>query len=308
MKKRITIALVLTLVFTLTACGGGDTTPLANNTPSPTQSESPAPPTPDNGGGTDNGSSPVELPPDIMGGGNDPYTAYNNATEQQKALSGYTRMNYIDEKSGDSVIFFNQFFNDGYDGIAVLRGTNKNNLNVHEILPKSGFDYMGRGTTIIERLYIDSGAAGNGYYYAIVGVTGGVTGVPEEGYIRQFWPIDYYRMYRNDSGYVRVRWESVERSMETHIPSYRAIEVFDKDGHFRFYADSGSPNYMGEVHGRDWMAQSSVNEQGPEMDFRYILFDMSDTMFEFFGVFDLHWSTPSEFPAWPPGLYMFTIY
>ncbi|MCL2605507.1 MAG: hypothetical protein FWD90_13615 [Defluviitaleaceae bacterium] len=318
MKKHITIALVITLAFTLAACGSGKSTnppsgditnPPAENTPTPTptQSEPPAPPPTDNGGGMDN-VSPGDLPPDIMGGGNDPYTAYDNATDQQKALSGYARMNYVDEKSGDSVIFFNQFVNDGYDNIAVLRGTNKNNLSVHEILPKSGFDYIERSNTVIERLYIDSGAAGNGYYYAVTGVAGGVAGVPEEGYIRQFWPIDYYRMYRNDSGFVRVRWESVERSMETHIPSYRAIEVFGKDGHFKFYADSGSLNFMGEVHGRDWMAQSSVNEQGVGMDFRYILFDMSDTMFEFFGVFDVHWSTPSDFPAWPPDLYMFTIY
>jgi hypothetical protein len=305
MKKYITLALSLMLALTLAACGG-DTTPPENNDPTPQQNESPAP-TPDNGGSADN-SGPGDLPPDIMGGGNDPYTAYSNATDQQKALSGYVRMSYVDEKSGDSVLFIDQFVNDGYDSIAVLRGTNKNNLSVHEILPKSGFDYLERGKTVIERLYIDSGAAGNGYYYAVVGVMGGVTGVPEEGYIRQFWPVDYYRMYRNDSGYVRLRPDNIENSLETGIPGYRAIEVFDKDGHFRFYADSGSRNYMGDVHGRDWMAQSSVNEQGPELDFRYILFDMSDTMFEFFGVFDLHWSEPSEFPAWPPGLYTFTIY
>jgi len=294
----------MTLVITLAAC---------DDTAAPDDNSQ-------NGSNT-NGSAPVSPtggnnppPPDEMGGGVSTYTAYNNATQQEKDLGTYVTSGVVEEYGGDTVIFFTQRVNDGYDRIAVLRGSSQNDLTVHEILPKSGFDFIGN-YELISRLYIDAGAAGNKYYYAIVGMTDDVIGVPEESNVRQFSKaIAWRRLYKGDSGYVQVAWEHIERSFETYIPVYRSIEVYDSDGHYRFYADSGHGNIyengqMAFDHiGTDrlWQSVAWVGEQHiyPRP---MIFFDYSDTAFTFYGVTeDGHSDT--FYPEWPVGEYTFTVY
>ncbi|MCL2498831.1 MAG: hypothetical protein FWE90_00670 [Defluviitaleaceae bacterium] len=296
-KKPIILSIALMLALTLAACGSGGTTPPANNNPTST----PASNTP-NGGRSD--SSP---PVSDNGSGisdNDEYTAYDNATEQQRNWGSRIFAGMAEEQGGDVIITFYQRSTDTeYDYIAVLRGSSRNTLSVHAVLPKEnrfGYD---------KRLFVDSGAAGNGYYYAVVGATDSITGVPSLSWIQQPMVTDQYRWYKGVDGYVNIHMPSIT----PESVNGEGIFVYNADGYLRFTVESGHFNWSGVIHGRDWqylcilplyLTYPNVGHTEP----LNILFDYSETSFEFFGVFDFYSGNPSPYAPCEPALYSFTSY
>jgi predicted small lipoprotein YifL len=294
MKKLMALTLALMLALTLAACGG-NTTPPANNTPDGGNTNTPS------GGGSD--SSPPVSDNGGDPGDNDDYTAYDNATDQQRTLGERIFAGMAEEHGGDVIItFYQRSTDEPYENIAVLRGDSRNNLSVHAVLPKEnrfGYD---------RRIYIDSGAAGSGYWYAIVGATDSVTGVPSSSWIQRPMVTDQYRWYKGADGYVSLFMPSITPDSV----GGESIFAFDLDGYMRFTVESGQLNYDGEVHGRDWQYRAmlplylSYPVTG-HSESVWILFDYDDAMFEFFGVFDTH-SNPSPYAPCEPALYSFVRY
>ncbi|MCL2079121.1 MAG: hypothetical protein FWH17_04665 [Oscillospiraceae bacterium] len=305
--KIFALIIALIMVFALTACSdsGNNNSGGSTNTPSSeTQGNSgnvgdssATSPNPKQGNGGDDPPPPDTLPPPA----DNPYTAYDNATEQERALGDTISLEFCYHLSGDMLITFKPISPSSsryieLDSIAVLRGTDKNNLEVIAVLTAE------QRWNQPERLYIDSGAVGKGYYYGIAGVAGGVTGVP--AMITEGNPHSSRRWYKGDGGYLRVAPDSLGNSQ------YQSIVFYDLDGYLRFTADGGEAA-RDERFDKAWQYESwleTMYEPGDYLNMGRINFDISDTTFELYGVWTNSGPNPPPYPPCEPALYTFTLY
>ena len=286
MKKLLTLTLAILMALTLAACSG-----------SRSQSENSG-----NGGesvsdSTSESSNGDKGPPPS----DNPYTAYDNATAQERTLGDTISLEFCYHLSRDILLTFkpvspSSSLHTEHDSIAILRGIDKNNLEVISVVPAD------QRWNQPERLYVDSDAVGKGYYYGIAGVAGGVTGVP--AMVTEGNPHSSQRWYKGDGGYLRVNPDRLGNRQ------HQSIVFYDLDGYLRFTAHGGE-EARDERFDKAWQYESDLEtryEPGVSFDTRRINFDISDTTFELYGVWNNSGPNPDPYPPCEPGLYTFTFY
>ncbi|MCL2004516.1 MAG: hypothetical protein FWG72_11065 [Oscillospiraceae bacterium] len=236
--KILALPLALIMAFALAACSdssnnsGGST-----NTPPP--SETPSAPSPNGAqgsGGNDPGSGgSAPLPDgavDLSAQGDSP------SNEVWNLAAG---IEYLDEQSGDVFILFGGPQYSDWDRIEIYRGTDENILYLAGAVEFDGNDAL-------YRMYIDKGAAGQGYYYSARAVLGDVNGflVPPKqtgsrNMNRGFW-------YYGEDGYV-MRNDRFSFLKSPPEDTSRSDRLGGWSGRFRWFDHNGAEIYSRE-HGR----------------------------------------------------------